>query len=931
MRGSLFESLERRQLLSASLSGALDTAFGSSGIASVSVSGADYTNVLDMAIQPDGKILVAGSVEFSSGTQDIALVRFNANGTPDNSFGTDGVVLTDLSAPDAEGNRIILDGEKILVVGDANGDFAIARYNSDGSADKTFNGTGSETIDMGSDDDKAFGAVVEPNGRIVVEGQSGGQLALVGLKDDGSIDTAFGSSGKIYQDAPGFTASTDPTTDGTGNTLDGSGGIRTLSNGNLLVVSNEWDSDGSGRVDFAYYTASGSLVAFDRGADQSNGPDVVGFAFPGGGKVLTFSSDGTDTLQRYNADASLDTTFGDSGTVSSDLDWGADGTIEPNGQIVLAGTATIPGDTFTEGVAVEKFNANGSVDNSFGVNGVVITPSAGDTAATAVVDPSGNIVVASTNFGSVDPTFTAVRYLASQGVSAPTATLASAPALVHSGENQELLSITYSDADNLDPNSLQDGNITVTRNDGSGETLPTYFLSSTQNSDGSYTVTYQVQKDYSGHYFDALDNGSYTVSIGGGDVYSLDGAAVAGGHLGTFNINIAAPAGGIAAPTGTLDATSINTVDVTDQTLSVTFNSSIGIDANSFGDGLEVTGPNGFDQYASYDSEQSNANGTVTATFDLTHDDQGGVFSSADNGKYTVSMDADTVEDMDGNQNAAATLGTFTVDVPNAPAGDTGPAATLTSAPPLTSTGTDGETLTVTYNGSYGVAANTLGDNNLLVTGPDSFSENANFISSTTNSDGSVTATYSVSGGYYFGGGVTPVVTSGGTGISNAGVVSAAAETKAVNLTTAVKGIASSTTNDLIPIDFGNSLANGTYTVSLVAGQVYDSKGASAAAATLGTFDVNLPPNSNPTPIHPIFFDSSAISNLAGGKSTNVDPHHVALASLASSKVTAKTTPTRAHANVVTGKHHHHHKKKIAPAAVTQGVPQWRPPSGYVR
>jgi len=123
---------------------------------------------------------------------------------------------------------------------------------------------------------------------------------------------------------------------------------------------------------------------------------------------------------------------------------------------------------------------------------------------------------------------------------------------------------------------------------------------------------------------------------------------------------------------------------VTDQTLSLTFNSAIGIDANSFGDGLEVTGPNGFDQYASYTSETSNPDGTVTATFDLSHDDQGGVFTSADNGTYTVSMDADTVEDMDGNPNAAATLGTFSVAVPDAPAGDTGPLAALTSAPALT-------------------------------------------------------------------------------------------------------------------------------------------------------------------------------------------------------------------------------------------------------
>jgi uncharacterized delta-60 repeat protein len=871
------EVLERRQLLSGSAAGAIDPSFGQHGIASISIPTANYTNALDMAIQADGKILVAGSAELTSGDQDIALARFNADGSPDESFGTDGVVLTDFSAPDAEASRIVLDGSKILVVGDANGDFALARYNADGSLDTTFGNGGKQTLDLGSDDDKAFGAAIESDGTIVVDGQSGGQLVLVGFNGDGSLDTAFGTNGKTITDAPGFTPSTDPTTDGTGDTLDGSGGVRVLNNGNLLVVSNEQDTDGSGRADFVYYNPNGSVAAFDRGADQSSGPDIVGFAFAWHGKVITFGSNGIDTLQRYNSDASLDTTFGSGGTAVSKLDWGADGAIAPNGQIIVAGAGSVG---YQEGVAVARYNADGSLDTSFGVDGIVISPSAGYDGAAAAVDASGNIVAVGSSFGAADPTLTAVRYLPSTGIIAPTAALVSAPELIHSGENQELLSVTYSSSEGLDPNSLQDGNLTVTNAGNSNDTLPTYFLSSTQNADGSVTVIYQVQKDYSGHYFDALDNGSYTISIGDGTVYDLAGAAVPAGTLGSFNINIAMPVGGITGPTAVMNPGGINIVDVTDQTISVNFSTPIGIDANSFGGDLEVTGPKGFDQFASYQSETSNADGTVTATYDLQHDDSHGVFSAADNGTYTVSIPAGAVQDMDGNNSVAATLGTIKVAIPGVPAGDTGPTATL-QASDLTDPNARSETFTVTYKGNYAIAANTLDDNDITVSGPNGESLNATFVSSTANSDGSTTATYSVSDGLYY-----PLESK------------ASASPQVV-----VSGTPSGPIT--LPIFFGG-LENGVYTVSLVAGQVNDIQGAPAAAATLGTFTVNRPAST--APVVPVPFDSSQLSLIASGSNTSVDAHHAAVAGLASAS--PKTTPTRAHVNLP--KHKHKHKKKKA-------------------
>ena len=877
----LVDSLERRRLLS-SVSGAIDPSFGQHGIASISVPGASYTSAMDMTVQPDGKILVAGSAELSNGMQDMALARFNADGSPDVSFGNSGIVLTDFAAPDAEASRVVLDGNKILVVGDASGDFALARYNADGSLDTTFGNSGKQTYDVGSDDDKAFGVAVESDGTIAVDGQSGGQAVLVGFNNDGSLDSSFGSGGKTISDAPGFAASSDPTTDGTGDTLDGSGGVKLLNNGSLLVVSNEQDTDGSGRVDLLYYNSNGTLRSFDRGADQTDAPDVVGFAFAAHGKIVTFSSDGTDTLQRYNADASLDSTFGTDGTASSPLDWGADGTIESNGQILVSGTASVG---YNDGVAVARYNANGTLDTTFGSNGIVISPSAGFEAAAATADASGNIIVVGSNFGATDPTLTAVRYQAAVGVTPPTATLSSAPTLTHSGVIQELLTVTYSSLNGLDLNSLQDGNITVNRDSDSDSdsdvTLPTYFLSSTVHADGSVSVTYQVEKDYSGHYFDALDNGSYTISISDGAVYDLDGAGVAAATLGQFSIAIATPAGGITGPTASMTSTAINAVDVTDDQLSVTFATPIGIDANTFGGSLTVTGPNGFDQDAEYQSETSNADGTVTAIYDLQHDDAHAVFTSADNGTYTVSIDADAVEDMDGNASAAAVLGTIKVQVTATPTGNP-PTATL-QANDLSDASSNTETFQVTYRGDSAIASNTLDDDDLLVTGPNDFSQNASFVSSTVNSDGSTTATYSITGGYYFGGNLP-------------------ASTSVAKASSAIS----------LPI-FGGGLSNGTYTVSIVAGQVNGLNGVAVAAATLGTFTVNRPTTIIPPPSNggPVEFDPSSLATIAAGSGSNTDAHHKALAGLDS--VTTKAGPTRAHANLP--KHKHKHKKKKASSA----------------
>jgi uncharacterized delta-60 repeat protein len=179
--------------------GDLDTTFGNKGMVVTSFFDSDgsarFSPGDDLAIQPDGKVVVAGGT---------FLARYNPTGTLDPSFDGDGKVVGDGISKDL---AIQPDG-KIVVVGqnssrDSSGqidfDFQVLRYNADGSPDATFSGDGRLTTPVGPGNafDSAHGVVVQPDSNIVVVGHSNGEIALVRYNSDGSLDTSFGTDGKL--------------------------------------------------------------------------------------------------------------------------------------------------------------------------------------------------------------------------------------------------------------------------------------------------------------------------------------------------------------------------------------------------------------------------------------------------------------------------------------------------------------------------------------------------------------------------------------------------------------------------------------------------------------------------------------------------------------------------------------------------------------
>jgi uncharacterized delta-60 repeat protein len=200
-------------LLRLNADGTLDTSFGTAGWISLDFSGgADVANAV--ALQADGKIILAGTADqgAASTQTDFALARFNSDGTPDSSFGTAGKQTTDFgNSPDfAEALTIQAADRKILIAGHsatgANTDFALARYNTDGSLDTTFGASGRVIQDFSGSHDYAYSLAIQGDGKILAAGYTVAatrDFAILRLTSTGELDTQFGIHGKTQVDFSG--------------------------------------------------------------------------------------------------------------------------------------------------------------------------------------------------------------------------------------------------------------------------------------------------------------------------------------------------------------------------------------------------------------------------------------------------------------------------------------------------------------------------------------------------------------------------------------------------------------------------------------------------------------------------------------------------------------------------------------------------------
>ena len=194
--------------------GTLDSRFGSNGVVVTDIT-SNADQAYGVAIQPDGRIIAVGYADDSAThARDFALVRYTSSGTLDSTFGSNGIVRTDLFGGYDQANKVTLQSDgKIVAVGltvRTNEDFAVARYNPDGTLDSTFGTGGKFAIDFGVYSDQAQAVAIQTDGKIVMAGAAATRFstktaqnfydfhfATTRLNSNGTLDTTFGTSGKV--------------------------------------------------------------------------------------------------------------------------------------------------------------------------------------------------------------------------------------------------------------------------------------------------------------------------------------------------------------------------------------------------------------------------------------------------------------------------------------------------------------------------------------------------------------------------------------------------------------------------------------------------------------------------------------------------------------------------------------------------------------
>jgi len=325
--------------------GNLDTTFGNSGKVIESISSSILDKGYSLAIQPDGKILLGGYCN-NRGNIDFCITRFKSDGTLDKTFGRSGKVIQPIGSDNDEGYSLAIQPDgKILLGGycknGSNRDFCIARFNSDGTLDTSFGSSGKVIQPIGSSNDEGYSLAIQSDGKILLGGFCDYEFCIARFNSDGTLDTTFGSSGKVIQPI-------------------GSANDR----GQSLAIQPD------GKILLGGYCSNGSNWDF--------------------------------CIARFNSNGTLDTTFGSSGKViqpiGSSNDFGRSLVIQPDGKILLGGTCY---NGSNDDFCIARFNSDGTLDTTFGSYGKIIQPigSWNDYGYSLAIQPDGKILLGGYCFG----------------------------------------------------------------------------------------------------------------------------------------------------------------------------------------------------------------------------------------------------------------------------------------------------------------------------------------------------------------------------------------------------------------------------------------------------------------------------------------------------------------------------------------------------
>ncbi len=322
------------------LDGSLDPGYGGDGtvVTSVGVPGSGRA----VGIQADGRIVVVGSVEGGPNPPNLLIVRYLADGSLDPSLDGDGVAITDFGTGEIPGGMALSpDGRIYIGVNILFGeeDLAVARFNPDGTLDNSFGTGGGAAFEL-PDEERAESIALQPDGKVVAAGltdnNAGFDLLLARINPDGTPDLSFDGDGLVVTDRGG---------------LEAGGSVAVQSDGKIVVggFAQDVTEMEAGDSALARYLPDGSLdptfagggfSTFDLRLDEG----VVDLAIQPDGKYVAAAGVGFGAV-RLTSTGVLDPEFGAGGGTAAEL--GAEGretavAIQRDGGIVVAGTVDAP-------------------------------------------------------------------------------------------------------------------------------------------------------------------------------------------------------------------------------------------------------------------------------------------------------------------------------------------------------------------------------------------------------------------------------------------------------------------------------------------------------------------------------------------------------------------------------------------------------------
>ena len=366
------DGLVNRDLLVVHLTpeGLIDSSFASQGWTAIPVGPGDDAGYA-VAVQSNGRIVLAGASINAGGNSDFSFVRLTSSGLLDTSFATTGKRLVDFAGGDDRAYAVaITASDRLLAAGESfsgqDADFAALRLKPDGSLDETFGTNGKVQIKVGTGNDHGYAMAVQSNGQIVLAGDTDTglllQFAVARLEANGALDSTFGTGGKLILPMAGLNCT--------------ALGVAVQTDGKIVVIGSANDGVNAdylvvrlltnGTLDPDFGVAGIARIAVGEGDDfawsvviQSDGKIVVGGD----------SARGLDTdfsIIRLNTNGTLDTDFSNDGKVllalGSSFDYGSALALQADGAIVMVGDAV--GET--RDLAIVRLDSNGVVDASFG-------------------------------------------------------------------------------------------------------------------------------------------------------------------------------------------------------------------------------------------------------------------------------------------------------------------------------------------------------------------------------------------------------------------------------------------------------------------------------------------------------------------------------------------------------------------------------------